>query len=71
MYLVSLSLSLSLSRTASIMMLKALVLPPLHFCERDSGGLFQYGVTTNFIFMITIRISMGGSPGDVSEEPVT
>ena len=26
---------------------------------------------TNFIFIITIHISMGGSPGDVSEEPVT
>ena len=32
----------------SIMMLTALVLPLLHFCERDSGGLFHCGVTTNF-----------------------
>ena len=43
----------------------------LHFCERDSGGLFHCGVTTNFIFIITIHIPMGGSPDDVSEEPVT
>ena len=45
--------------------------PLFHFCERDSGGLFHCGVTTNFIFILTIHISMGGSPGDVSEEPVT
>ena len=45
--------------------------PLLHFCKRDSGGLFHCGVTTNFIFIITIHISMGGSPSNVSEEPVT
>ena len=44
--------------------------PLIHLCVRDSGGLFHCGVTTNFIFIITIHISMGGSPGDVSEEPV-
>ena len=44
--------------------------PLLHFCERDSGDLFHCGETTNFI-IIVIHISMGGSPGDVSEEPVT
>ena len=33
--------------------------------------LFHCGVTTNFIFILTIHISMGGSPGDLSEEPVT
>ena len=55
----------------SIMMLTAFVLPLLHFCERDSGGLFHCGVTTKFIFILTIYISMDGSPGDVSEEPVT
>ena len=55
----------------SIMMFMAFVLPLLHFCERDSGGLFHCGVTTNFIFILTIHISMGDSPGDVSEEPVT
>ena len=32
---------------------------------------FHCGVTTNFIFILTIHISMDGSPGDVSEEPVT
>ena len=26
--------------------------PLLHFCERDSGGLFHCGVTTNFIFIL-------------------
>ena len=36
----------------SIMMLTALVLPLLHFCERDSGGLFHCGLTTNFIFIL-------------------
>ena len=35
----------------SIMTLTALVLPLLHFCERDSG-LFHCGVTTNFIFIL-------------------
>ena len=45
--------------------------PLLHFCERDSGRLFSFGVATNFTFIITIHISMGGSPGDVSEEPLT
>ena len=61
---------LLLSRTAASMMLTALVLPRLHYCERDSGGLFHCRVTTNFIFIITIHITMGGSQGDVSEEPV-
>ena len=65
------TLSLSLSLSLSIIMLTALVLPLLHFCERHSGGLFHCGVTTNFIFILTIHISMGCSPGDVSEEPVT
>ena len=32
---------------------------------------FHCGVTTNSIFILTIHISIGGSPGDVSEEPVT
>ena len=36
----------------STMMLTALVLPFLHLCERDSGGLFHCGVTTNFIFIL-------------------
>ena len=45
--------------------------PLLHFCERDNGGLFHCGVTTNFIFILTIHSSMGGLPGNISEEPVT
>ena len=40
----------------STMMLTALVLLLLHFCERDNGGLFHCEVTTNFI-IITIHIS--------------
>ena len=36
----------------SITMLTTLVLPLLHFCERDSGSLFNWGVTTNFIFIL-------------------
>ena len=56
----------------SIMMLTALVLPLLHFCEETVLAYsFHCGVTTNFIFILTIHISMGGSPGDVSQEPVT
>ena len=38
----------------SIMMMMALVLPLLHFCERDSGGLFHCGVTTNFIYILIL-----------------
>ena len=44
--------TLSLSLSLSIMMLTALVLPLHRFCERDSGGLFHCGVTTNFIFIL-------------------
>ena len=36
----------------SIIMLTALVLSLLHFCERDSGGLFHCAVTTNFIIVL-------------------
>ena len=39
--------------------------------KKGSGGLFHCGVTTNFIFITTIHISMGGSPGNVREEPVS
>ena len=39
--------------------------------ERVVACSFHCGVTINFIFILTIHISMGGSPGDVSEEPVT
>ena len=64
-------LSLSLSHSCYYYVDGIGATPSFISVKWNSGGLFHWGVTTNFIFIITIHISMGGSPGDVSEEPVT
>ena len=66
----TLSLSLSLSLYYNVDGIGAIP-SSISVKETVVACSFHRGVTTNFIFILTIHISMGGSPGDVSEEPVT